>query len=45
LPDITKWNIREDCKVEDFFGNCVSLYISEKIKKKFKIDSYWLFEE
>ena len=31
--------------MEDFFGNCVSLDISEKIKKKYEIDSYWLFDK
>ena len=36
LPDITKWNIKDDCKTNNIFKNRVALDISEKMMNKFK---------
>ena len=39
LPDITKWNIKDDCEVEGMFDNCVLLDIPKKMKNKFKLNN------
>ena len=39
LPDITKWNIKDDCEVEGMFDNCVLIDIPKKMKNKFKLNN------